>query len=79
MAVCAAGNGLGIPEFGLDDGAEATANQAQQAFVGHFVTDTDTQAAQDALAGKNNVGDCLSFRASSSGRPGIVIGDNVFF
>ena len=37
------------------------------------------QAAQDALAGKNNVGDCLSFRASSSGRPGIVIGDNVFF
>ena len=37
------------------------------------------QAAQDALAGKNNVGDCLSFRASSSGRPGTVIGDNVFF
>ncbi len=37
------------------------------------------QAAQDALAGKNNVGDCLSFRASSSGREGLVIGDNVFF
>lgn len=37
------------------------------------------KAAQDALSGKNNVGDCLSFRASSSGRPGIVIGDNVFF
>ena len=37
------------------------------------------RAAQDALAGKNNVGDCLSFRASSSGRPGIIIGDNVFF
>lgn len=37
------------------------------------------QAAQDALAGKNNVGDCLYFRAASSGRPGIVIGDNVFF
>ena len=37
------------------------------------------KAAQDALAGKNNVRDCLSFRASSSGRPGIVIGDNVFF
>ena len=37
------------------------------------------QAAQDALSGKNNVGNCLSFRASSSGRPGIVIGDNVFF
>lgn len=37
------------------------------------------KAAQDALAGKNNVGDCLSFRASSSGRPGTVIGDNVFF
>ena len=37
------------------------------------------QAAKDALNGKNNVGDCLSFRASSSGRPGLVIGDNVFF
>lgn len=37
------------------------------------------QAAKDALSGKNNVGSCLSFRASSSGRPGIVIGDNVFF
>lgn len=37
------------------------------------------QAAKDALAGKNNVGNCLSFRAASSGRDGIVIGDNVFF
>lgn len=37
------------------------------------------KAATDALNGKNNVGDCLSFRASSSGRPGLVIGDNVFF
>ena len=37
------------------------------------------EAARDALNGKNNVGGCLSFRASSSGRPGIVIGDNVFF
>ncbi len=37
------------------------------------------QAAQDALAGKNNVGDCLSFRAASSGREGIIIGGNVFF
>ena len=36
-------------------------------------------AAQDALSGKNNVGDCLQFRAASSNRPGIVIGDNVFF
>lgn len=37
------------------------------------------QAAQDALAGKNNVGDCLSFRAASSGHAGTIIGDNVFF
>lgn len=37
------------------------------------------QAATDALAGKNNVGSCLSFRAASSGRPGTIIGSNVFF
>lgn len=37
------------------------------------------QAAQDALAGKNNVGNCLSFRAASSGHAGTIIGDNVFF
>ncbi len=37
------------------------------------------QAATDALNGKSNVGDCISFRAASSGRPGTVIGDNVFF
>ena len=37
------------------------------------------QAAQDALNGKNNVGNCLSFRAASSGHVGTVIGDNVFF
>ena len=43
------------------------------------VKDLCLTAAQDALAGKNNVGDCLQFRASSSGREGIVIGDNVFF
>lgn len=43
------------------------------------VKDLCVQAATDALNGKNNVGDCLSFRAASSGRPGLVIGDNVFF
>ena len=43
------------------------------------VKDLCVQAATDALNGKNNVGDCLSFRASSSGRDGLVIGDNVFF
>lgn len=37
------------------------------------------QAAQDALNGKNNVGDCLSFRSASSGHVGTIIGDNVFF
>lgn len=35
--------------------------------------------AQDAIAGKNNIGDCLNFRAASSGHSGIVIGGNVFF
>lgn len=43
------------------------------------VKDLCVTAAQDALAGKNNVGDCLQFRAASSGREGIIIGDNVFF
>ena len=37
------------------------------------------EAARDALNGKNNVGDCLSFRAVSSGHAGTVIGSNVFF
>ena len=37
------------------------------------------QAAQDALNGKNNVGDCLSFRSASSGHAGTIIGSNVFF
>lgn len=35
--------------------------------------------ANDALAGKNNVGSCLNFRAASSGHTGILIGNNVFF
>lgn len=37
------------------------------------------QAATDALNGKNNVGDCLSFRSAGSGHTGIIIGGNVFF
>jgi len=37
------------------------------------------QVANEALAGKNNVGDCLSFRAASSGYEGTIIGSNVFF
>ncbi len=36
-------------------------------------------AARDALNGKNNIGGCLSFRAVSSGRDGIIVGSNVFF
>ena len=35
--------------------------------------------ANDALAGKNNIGDCLSFRSVESGHTGIIIGGNVFF
>ncbi len=43
------------------------------------VNQTCLRIAKEALAGKNNVGGCLSFRAASSGRPGMVIGGNVFF
>lgn len=35
-------------------------------------------AARDALNGKTNVEDCVSFRAASSGYVGTIIGDNVF-
>ncbi len=43
------------------------------------VKDSCLQVAREALAGKNNVGDCVSFRAASSGHAGTVIGGNVFF
>lgn len=43
------------------------------------VKDSCVAVANDALAGMNNVGDCLSFRAASSGHTGTIIGDNVFF
>ena len=43
------------------------------------VKESCLQVARDALAGKNNVGKCLSFRAASSGHAGKIIGDNVFF
>ena len=36
-------------------------------------------AAQDALNGKNNIGDCLQFRSASSGHVGTIIGSNVFY
>lgn len=35
--------------------------------------------AKEAIAGKNNVGSCLNFRAASTGHYGINIGGNVFF
>jgi len=43
------------------------------------VKDSCLKAAQDALNGKNNVGNCLSFRSASSGHVGTIIGSNVFF
>lgn len=43
------------------------------------IKDSCLQVAKEALAGKNNVGDCLSFRAASSGYEGTIIGSNVFF
>ena len=36
-------------------------------------------AARDALNGKTNVEDCVSFRAANDGYVGTIIGDNVFF
>lgn len=42
-------------------------------------SDIPYQAARDALAGKNNIGRCLQFRAASTGRSGKNIGGNVFF
>ncbi len=43
------------------------------------VNSTCLRIAKEALAGANNVGDCLSFRSASSGYSGTVIGGNVFF
>jgi spore germination cell wall hydrolase CwlJ-like protein len=43
------------------------------------VKDLCVTAAQDALSGKNNIGDCLQFRSKNSGHVGTVIGNNVFF
>ena len=50
VAVGAAGDSLFGTELGLDDGGETTANQTQQALLGNFLTGTDAQTAQDALA-----------------------------
>ena len=50
VAVDAVGDGGRIPELGLDHGGEAAANQTQDALLGDFLTDTDAQTAQDALA-----------------------------
>lgn len=36
-------------------------------------------AGRDAMAGKNNIGDCLQFRMVGTPHQGITIGDNVFF
>jgi len=47
--------------------------------INRGVKDSCLQVARDALAGKNNVGDCLSFRAASGGHAGTVIGGNIFF
>lgn len=43
------------------------------------VKETCKAAAIDALNGKSNVENCVSFRAASSGYVGTIIGDNVFF
>lgn len=37
------------------------------------------EAARDAIAGKNNIGDCMQFRMVGTSHQGITIGDNVFF
>ena len=49
-AGCAAGDGLGIVELGLDDSLEATVHQTQDALLGYLTADADTLVTQDALA-----------------------------
>ena len=48
-------------------------------FIRRGTTETAKQAARDALAGKDNTGGCLSFRAAYTGHSGKNIGGNVFF
>lgn len=43
------------------------------------VSSSAYQAAQEALAGMDNTGGCLGFRAASSGHAGTVIGSEVFY
>jgi spore germination cell wall hydrolase CwlJ-like protein len=42
------------------------------------ISDSCLRAAQDAVAGTSNVGDCTHFRRNN-GRDGIVIGNHVFY
>lgn len=43
------------------------------------INSSSYQAAQEALAGVDNTGGCLSFRQVRSGRSGLIIGNHVFF
>jgi len=54
-------------------------NGAVDRMLARGVKDSCLSVAQDALDGKNNVGDCVSFRSASSGHSGTIIGSNVFF
>ena len=47
--------------------------------IANGVPSSCISAAKEAISGTDNTGGCLSFRASSSGYSGTVIGDNVFF
>lgn len=49
------------------------------AVIAQGVSGTALQAAQEAISGVDNTGGALSFRPTSSGRSGLVIGNHVFF
>ena len=49
------------------------------AVISQGVSGTALQAAQEAISGVDNTGGALSFRPTSSGRSGLVIGNHVFF
>ncbi len=56
-----------------------TSQSAINAIVAKGLKSSCVQAAQEALAGADNTGGCVSFRPVSSGRSGVVIGNQVFF
>ena len=47
--------------------------------ISNGVKSSCLQAAQEAIDGMDNTGGAMSFRRASSGHPGVVIGNHVFY